>query len=94
MAFNTAHLPEGVTSLIEKATAQAANLKLGNSKMRKELLITTRSLYLALETPMEAVLRIGWAEVSFSPKYFVSDSRPNFKFLSTAGFDCSPKPLH
>lgn len=71
MAFNTAPLPESVTFLIEKATAQAANLKLGNFKMRKELLITTRSLYLALETPMEAVLRIGWAEVSFSPEYVV-----------------------
>lgn len=34
-----------------------------NTQARKELLIATRSLYLAVETPIEAILRMTWAEV-------------------------------
>jgi hypothetical protein len=46
------------------------NYNLGNStnlqdsKTRKALIAASRSLSLALETPMEALLRMYWAEVS------------------------------
>jgi hypothetical protein len=69
MEFNTPILVEtpasgDVTTFLQQIVAKSAPFDLNNSKSRKELLAITRSLFLALETPMEAILRMEWAEVS------------------------------
>ncbi len=58
----TALLKE-VSLLTEKINLNAEALKNGDAKARKEMLLAARSLYLAIETPMEAILRMEMAEV-------------------------------
>ena len=55
-----------VSALLEQALLQNKSLKAGNTRARKDLLATARSLCHALETPIEAVLRMGWGEVRFA----------------------------
>ena len=52
-----------VSALLEQAVLQNKSLTEGDAGSRKDLLATARSLCNALETPMEAVLRMGWGDV-------------------------------
>jgi hypothetical protein len=52
-----------VRRLLQQVEIRGAKFDPGNPKSRKELQVLTRSLSLALETPMEAMLRMVWAEV-------------------------------
>lgn len=65
-------LSNTVTSLLERIKLQVTVMDNGDTKIRKEMLILARSLYLAIETPMEAILRMEWAEVNFSEEAYVS----------------------
>jgi len=53
-----------LSTLLEEVASKGKSLVDGDPEVRKELLATTRSLFLALETPIEAILRMEWAEVS------------------------------
>lgn len=53
-----------VPTLLQQLAAKGSNFVDGNSKSRGELLEIARSLCIALETPMEAILRMGWAQVT------------------------------
>lgn len=55
-------LPE-VKSLLWDVTRLTAAVEMGDVKARKDLVVKARSLYMAVETPMEALLRMVWAEV-------------------------------
>lgn len=52
-----------VRHLLQQIEIRVPNFDPGSSKSRKELQALARSLSLALETPMEAILRMVWAEV-------------------------------
>ena len=49
-----------ISTTVNKLLEELQN---GKTEARKELLIATRSLYLAVENPLEAILRMTWAEV-------------------------------
>ncbi|RDW64582.1 hypothetical protein BP6252_10233 [Coleophoma cylindrospora] len=53
---------EEVSPLLQQILVKGLSLEIDNPKSRKDLMETARSLFLALETPMEAILRMGWAE--------------------------------
>ena len=63
MKFSKAPQSPSVSALLEQAVLQNKSLTEGDARSRKELLATARSLCNALETPMEAVLRMGWGDV-------------------------------
>jgi hypothetical protein len=67
-------LSSTIAPLLEQVKAQNEALQRGDLHARKQMLGLVRSLYLAIETPMEAVLRMTWAEVRSSPLllYFIS----------------------
>jgi hypothetical protein len=52
-----------VRRLLQQIQTRGAKFDPGNPKLRKELQALARSPSLALETPMEAILRMVWAEV-------------------------------
>jgi hypothetical protein len=52
-----------VRRLLQQIEIRGPKFDPGSSKSRKELQTLARSLSLALETPMEAILRMVWAEV-------------------------------
>ena len=52
-----------VRRLLQQIEILGPNFDPGSSNSRKELQALARSLSLALETPMEAILRMIWAEV-------------------------------
>lgn len=54
-----------VAALLEQVTTEGKSLLEGKGSSREGLLGSARSLCIALETPMEAILRYGWAMVSF-----------------------------
>ncbi|KAH8812941.1 S-adenosyl-L-methionine-dependent methyltransferase [Xylogone sp. PMI_703] len=56
-------LPTSVAALLDQVNSQGTAFAQGNNSMWKDLLKTVRSLYLALETPIEAILRMEWAEM-------------------------------
>ena len=58
---------DSVTSIAAQVNELITLLPSGNRKVRKDLLGAARSLYLAVETPMEALLRMEWAEVGSWP---------------------------
>ena len=62
-----------VATLLRQLAAKGSNFVDGNSKSRGELLEIARSLCIALETPMEAILRMGWAQVT-SVVLFVAEN--------------------
>ena len=64
IAAHTASEPPSVSELLERVSSKGKNIQDGGDKARKELLATARSLCLALETPIESILRMEWAEVS------------------------------
>ncbi|RDW68675.1 hypothetical protein BP5796_09332 [Coleophoma crateriformis] len=51
-----------ISPLLQQVLVKGLSLELDSPKSRKDLMETTRSLFLALETPMEAISRMGWAE--------------------------------
>jgi len=53
-----------IASLVGSISKLGKNIELDDAKTRKALIAAARSLSLALETPMEALLRMYWAEVS------------------------------
>ena len=53
-----------VRALLEDVFSNGLSLAHGEVNARRELLVTVRSLFFELETPVEAILRIAWAEVS------------------------------
>jgi hypothetical protein len=59
-----------VATLLQQIATQGPSLDLSNSESRKELLAITRSPYFALKTPMEAILRMEWAEVMIYHPYY------------------------
>jgi hypothetical protein len=68
-----------VENLLERVATQGKSLLQDNGdlSLREELLASARSLCNALETPMESILRQGWANVSSKlPVHFKS-----FQFL-------------
>lgn len=54
-----------VSSLLEDVASNGKSFTEGDTKARKKALVAARELCLALETPVEAIIRICWAEVSF-----------------------------
>lgn len=63
-----------VATLLQELAAKGSNFVDGNSKLRGELLAIARSLCISLETPMEAILRMGWAQVISIPLLAISTS--------------------
>jgi hypothetical protein len=53
-----------VATLLEQISAKGSGFIYGDSRSRGELLALAKSLCTALETPMEAILRMGWAQVT------------------------------
>lgn len=58
---------EDVPALLHKVDTLGRKLDSAAPQTRKELLAATRKLYLALETPIEAILRMEWAQVIVAP---------------------------
>jgi hypothetical protein len=56
--------PDEISRLVDLVSKLGTSSKLREAKTRKALIAASRSLILALETPMEALLRMYWAEVS------------------------------
>lgn len=56
--------PSNVATLLEQVAAEGKSLLEGSDLAREALLAKARSLCNVLETPMEAILRTGWANVS------------------------------
>ena len=56
-----------VSYLLDEIASNGKSLTQGNSKARKNALNAARELCFALETPVEAIIRICWAQVSFLP---------------------------
>lgn len=54
---------EDVSDLLKRVENLGKSLNLSAPEKRKEILIVARKLCLALETPIEAILRMEWAEV-------------------------------
>ena len=57
-----------IATLLQQIEAKGKALEIDRGNSRIELLAAARSLCYKLETPIEALLRICWAEVSFGPK--------------------------
>lgn len=55
-----------VRALLEDVFSNGLSLAHGEVNARRELLVTVRSLFFELETPVEAILRIAWAEPALS----------------------------
>ena len=55
--------PYGIPALVETITTTSKVLGKDNGEARRQCLEAARSLTFALETPIETVLRHGWAEV-------------------------------
>ena len=58
-----------VPHLLEEIASNGRSFALGNPKARKKALAAGRELCLALETPVEAIIRICWAEVHVDSSY-------------------------
>jgi hypothetical protein len=56
--------PDEISRLVNLISKLGTNANLKDAKTRKALIAASRSLSLSLETPMEALLRMYWAEVS------------------------------
>ena len=54
---------EEVQECVDKVNKLNILLQKGDSTVRRDLLVAARSLFLSLETPMDAVQRMTWAEV-------------------------------
>lgn len=57
---------EDVPDLLKRVETLGKSLNLDAPEERKAILTAARKLCLALETPIEAILRMEWAEVSRS----------------------------
>ena len=57
------------SELLAKISASAEAFARDESGARETLLLLSHQLTAALETPSEAIQRIGWAEVSLSLKH-------------------------
>ena len=57
--------PSDIQAILNDLVVKGKALSQGDSSVRKTMLADARSLMFALETPIEAVLRIAWAYVSF-----------------------------
>lgn len=53
-----------LSSLVQRASELGTDLRASDSKARKYVIVAARSRSLSLETPMEALLRMEWSEVS------------------------------
>ena len=63
-------------SLLEEVIQAGQAYKDGQDGARETLLILTRLLIASLESPIESLLRMGWAEVSdFPPDLDVKNHR-------------------
>ncbi|RDW59167.1 hypothetical protein BP5796_12091 [Coleophoma crateriformis] len=80
---------EEVLPLLEQVHIKGLSLDLSNSKSRKDLMETTRALSLALETPMEAIVRMAWAEKSLMPLVYTAMNLNLFAKMNENG--ASPK---
>ena len=69
MASSDMYLPVPINSLLEEVASKGKALTSGDLSIRKSLLSSVRALCLALETPIESVLRMEWAEVSKKPQH-------------------------
>lgn len=76
---------------LAKVNELTTSLENGDPKARKELLVATRSLFLSLETPMDAVTRMIWAEVSSTAIPF--DPNPAVTFFPISGHDLESLPM-
>ena len=56
--------PFDIPGLLEDITSNGKALAGGDASARKKLLTAARTLGFALESPVEAILRIAWSEVS------------------------------
>ncbi|RDW63706.1 hypothetical protein BP6252_11251 [Coleophoma cylindrospora] len=80
---------EEVLPLLEQVHIKGLSLQLNNSKSRKDLMETTRALFLALETPMEAIVRMAWAEKPLVPLIYTAMNLNLFAKMNENG--ASPK---
>jgi len=55
--------PDEIPKLMNLISNLGTSANLNDAKTRRALMAASRSLSLALETPMEALLRMYWAEV-------------------------------
>ncbi len=55
-----------VPHLLEEIASNGKSFTQGDGKARKKALVAARELCLALETPVEAIIRMCWAEVSYN----------------------------
>jgi hypothetical protein len=61
--LSTTQQASDVATLFKEISERRLSFDLSNKQSRTELLEGARSLCFALETPMEALLRMEWAEV-------------------------------
>ena len=55
--------PYDIPALVEKISTTSKNLGKDSGEARRQCLDAARSLTVALETPIESILRTAWAEV-------------------------------
>ena len=55
--------PYDISALLKEVNTNALNLGRDNEEARRQCLAAARSLCYALETPVESVIRMNWAEV-------------------------------
>lgn len=73
------------TSLTAKVDRLVEAMQKGDAGARKELLVASRSLYLAVETPMEALLRMYWAETTLLAAFKIAVDLNLFEHLASDG---------
>ena len=77
--------PYDIPALLKAIDANSKSLGKDTGKARRQCLAAARELCYALETPMESILRVSWAEVS-SPSAkcaFYSLTQPPFSAITS-----------
>ena len=57
----------GASEILDKITASVESFTRNEPGAREKLLLLSHQMTAALETPSEAIQRIGWAEVNLRP---------------------------
>jgi len=65
MAISNETAPFNIPALLETINSHGKSLTRDDEERRKSVLSAARELCFALETPIEAILRIAWCDVRF-----------------------------